>query len=115
MSDEAKSIAGHEARNRELIARLLESGESLIDVRVCDLFFCAPTRELASTLARDLQEIGLRTITVMQPGPRESTWLVQCELESSVQHVASAGFTIEMVQVAGRHGSEYDGWGTELS
>ena len=114
MSDEARSVAGHEARNQELIARLLEKGESLIDVRTCDLFFCAPTRELAAALARDLQQIGLRTVTVMQPGSQRSTWSVQCVLESSVQHVASAGFTVELVQVAARHGSEYDGWGTEL-
>jgi hypothetical protein len=114
MMNEASSVAGHEARNRELVARLLAMGESLTDVRACDLFFYAPTRDMASALAQDLQQLGVVTLTVMQSESGPRAWSVQGVLETSVQHVASAPFTVELLHVATRHGSEYDGWGTQL-
>ena len=109
--DEVASVAAHEARNRVLVARLLAKGESLTDVRARDLFFYAPTPESGSALARDLQQLGLTAVTV-RPTPDHSTWCVKGVLESSVEHLTSAAFTAQLVCVASRCRSEYDGWGT---
>jgi len=108
------SVAEHEARNRALVARIVAKGGSLTVTRALDLFFWAPSQATATSLAEALRAMGLTSLSVTPAADGRPTWAVQGQLNASVQHVASSSLTEQLVHLAAQHGSDYDGWGTEL-
>jgi len=112
-SDIARSIEGHEARNRALLARLRELGAPLGEPRVIDCHFWASNREAAVILVEKLLDKGFTELATTPADPDEP-WSVEGKLHEAPEFVASRMVTEELVRLAVTCGAEYDGWGTSV-
>src|SRR6266849_4856995 len=97
------AVAGHNTRNRELVARILAKGGSLTAARALDLFFWAPSQTAGVALADALRSMGLTNLEVTSAADGRPTWSVQGQLNASVRKVTSTLFTEQLVRLAAQH------------
>jgi len=109
-----EAIAAHEGRDRELVARITAKGGSSTGSRPLDLFFWAPSPVHAAFLADALRGLGVTDVDVAAAADGRPVWSVQGQLLASVQDITGSPFVEQLVRLAARHESTYDGWGTEL-
>lgn len=130
----AKVIAGHETRNRILVERILFRGGDLNEVRDIDIHFLSSNEQDAKRLMFALQGLRMIHVTIHLNTP-ESTlgrtfftkvlawifkrtqssrreWVVEGQLQTTVNKMVDAGFTTKLVVLASRYSATYGGWGT---
>ncbi len=131
-----QALAGHETRNRIQVERILFRGGDLNEVRDIDVHFVSSNEHEAKRLMFALQ--GLRMIHVtIHPNTHESDsgstffakvmtsifnraqtsrkeWVVEGQLQTTVNKMVDSGFTTKLVVLAARYSATYGGWGTLL-
>lgn len=106
----------HEERNMTLIEQLRARGVNLEETRSIELHFWASTRQDAAFLARALYEKGY-LVLALAPSNAESKkqqWNVEVGIRQSIKQTVRKELVEELVRLADRHSSEFDGWGTSL-
>ncbi len=103
-------VKEHRSRSEAVLQILKEDGVDVSQLRMVDVFFWCLNRVKARALAAELQEGGYGGVVVGQ-STTDQKWGVQASREMQPAEVASDGFTEEMILLAERHRSEYDGWG----
>ncbi len=114
-----EQVAGHEARNRLLVRRLVEMGVDPSIPRAIDLFFFMPTPEAAQALAARLQLRGFQSVAIDPRVPGNSddsrdTSLTISILET-VDAVTDRSYIAFLVEAAARLRGLHDGWGTSVA
>jgi hypothetical protein len=129
-------LAGHESRNRILVERILFRGGDLNEVRDIDVHFVSSNEQEAKRLMFALQGLRMIHITI-RPNTQEAKsrgtflikmlislfirtrspgkeWVVEGQLQTTVNRMVDAGFTTKLVVLASRYSAIYDGWGTPI-
>ena len=114
--DIADEVAGHNERNAELKARLLEDKVDLDEQREIELQFWAPAQQYAVSLAKELYDRGylVMVIAPCQTEEGDEVWDVEVRTTESPNRVMESSFITELVTLAATHECAYDGWGTEV-
>lgn len=112
-----KAISDHERRNAELM-RLLESkGSNPLSTYRTEHHFWAYTHDDAVSLAQELYKRGY-LLLALASGIDETRgtkyWNVEASFERTLADAASRAVTEELVRLAARFSSEYDGWGVSV-
>jgi regulator of RNase E activity RraB len=107
-------VAAHEARNHELLKRVLAHPADPSAPRTIDVFFWSESLEAANTLAAALAVQGCSSVQIGAGSGQPRMWSIGGQVETSAEAAASLTFTESFVRLAAAHGSSYDGWGTEL-
>ncbi len=110
----AEQVTGHATRNQELITLIVRKGGDLAARRLIDLHFWAPDEESAGRLVEALREFGVGKVVSNQTESAPSLWNVEGQIPASVDQVVADAFVEDLVSLAVAHGSEFDGWGTQL-
>jgi len=100
-------LQAHRERNSVLAQELLERGVSLDAETTIDVHFWSENQENASALAHVLYDRGAR---VMMLRPTDCEHADKWVIEEAI----SEAFTTDLIGVAKRCSSEYEGWGTSL-
>ena len=108
-SELVRAIEEHAARNRALLAQLLELGTSLSEPHVIDCQFRAPTREAAGHLVEKLVARGFTDLSTV-PGASDRPWGVEGTLHEAPEFIASPEITEELLRLAATCSATYDGW-----
>ena len=114
MVDIAKQIGEHEARNRELVKRIIELGGDLDQVRMIEVFFISQGEKNAYKLANELKKKRLLNIDINKVENKPELWNVHGELQATVNEVIDRRHIKDLVVLASGLSSEYDGWGTNV-
>jgi len=112
--DIEEAIRGHRARNVELLKTVAESGVDLQEPRSIDCFFWSGTEEGARSLAMELSREGYRQVAISPPNERTDLWSVQGQTTTTPAAISDPVTVAELVEMAARHSSDFDGWGTEI-
>ena len=107
----SRTLDGHIARNRALLERFAALGADRFAKRSIDLFFYTPGESEAEQLSADLRGDGFSRVVVSR---REEMCSVHAQLEASITEVASVAFVERYVELAEKHGAEFDGWGASV-
>ena len=120
MSPDDESIAileqmeAHQARNQELVAVIVARGGLLQTRRRVDLHFWSKSEQDAEMLVEALRRLGVQAVRANPPPGMDRIWSVEASLETTVEDVTREAYVESLVRLAIQHGSEFDGWGTEL-
>jgi hypothetical protein len=101
-------------RNVELLKTVAESGVALEQDRPIDCFFWSATEDGAKSLADELRLLGYRDVAMSPPNDRTDLWSVQGQTTISPAAITNPVTVRELVEMAARHSSDFDGWGTEI-
>ena len=107
-------LAGHEARNRELVALITRKGGNLEVDRTVDLHFWAHDAARAEALAQALRECGLSNVIARVSAKDAAVWNVEGQIVRSVLQVVEPRFVERFAMLAASHHADFDGWGTSL-
>ena len=107
-------ITHHEARNRELLSLVRERGADVKQPRKIDVFFWSPDEQKVHALSRDIVRRGIKDVSHEPPTEGTDLWSIQGHIAVTPELAASSGFAEELSRLAARHGSLFDGWGTEI-
>ena len=115
MSEHASqdAIARHLARNEKLLEVLDRHRADREQLRTIDFFFYGSDRARTLELAQALRAAGFARVDVGDE-PRDGRWPVQAVLIDSIAAVVKESFVTGLVELARKHGAEFDGWGTSL-
>lgn len=109
----AESVAGHSARNHELVRLITSKGADLELARRIDLHFWAPSESSAGQLAQALRNAGLAN--VFHASSNGATrWNVEGQVHQPVTSVVEPQYVERFVRLAAEHAAAFDGWGTSL-
>ena len=112
-----ETVNGHSARNADLVRKLKDRGVDLETPRSIEHHFWSKTQRDAALLSNDLYKRGF-LLLVLAPAARkegsEYTWNVEAGFKETVQHAASDDVVRDLVDLAARFNSRYDGWGTSI-
>jgi len=127
-------LAGHESKNRILVERIRFRGGDLNEVRDIDVHFLSSNEQDAKRLMFALQ--GLRMIhvnirlntdefaagrtffakalawIVRSTQSSRKEWVVEGQLQTTVNKMVDTGFTTKLVVMASRYSATYGGWAT---
>ncbi len=103
-------VKEHSSRSEAVLRILKEDGVDVSQLRSVDVYFWCLNRAKARALADELQEGGYGGVVVGQ-STTDQKWGVQASREMRPAELASEGFTKEMILLAEKHRSEYDGRG----
>lgn len=107
-------ISSHEARNIELLRLVANRGADLKQSRKIDVFFWSPDEAKAIGLSRNLAGRGLSEVSYEPPTGNTDLWSVQGHIQVTPEFAGSRGFAEELSRIGAKHGSLFDGWGTEI-
>jgi len=117
LSDEeiSEQLEGHAARNRELIRSIKSQGVDVDKRYLVEHHFWSPDSETATALGALLATHGY-AITRMNPTQTDTTfvWNVEAEINRSLAEASDAVTTEQLVRLAARFDSIYDGWGASI-
>jgi len=109
------SVAREAIRNAAVVKQITNRGGDLNRDQIIDCFFFAPTEDDAISLARALQSIGVREISIrLSDETSDVPWSVHGEISSSVTAFTAAEQSEKILRLAAAHHCVYDGWGTLL-
>ena len=111
-----KSMAGHDARNIELLKHLQEEGVALGVPRPVEHHFFASNQRNAALLAKELYERGYLILVLSPPVAEDDSgsWNLEAGIQRTPDEAASHDVTEELVRLAAKYDTHYDGWGTLL-
>ena len=111
-----EAVAGHHARNMELLRQLQEREVSFDEWRTIEHHFWAPSHREAALLARALYSKGHLVITICPTDMHDGTkcWNVETERQESVLQATRGDVIEEFVRMADSLNAVYDGWGTSI-
>ncbi len=110
------ALDAHQMRNESLVSELRTKKIDLERPRSVELNFWAPNQQSAALLGKALYERGY-LILVLAPAKQAQEgrqWNVEVGANLSVNRVVSPEMTRELIELASRQSSEYDGWGTTV-
>lgn len=115
MSDAIEdAVSGHLARNKALVARLVDLGVDLEKPRTIDLHFIAPSPSAALDLGRALRQAGHPEVKQSAPAAGEGRISVTSTVTAAVSEVTHRDYIDRHVRIAAMHGAIHDGWGTSV-
>lgn len=115
-TDLRNALEAHRKRNDALIAGLRAKGVDLQKARSVELNFWAPSQQMAALLAKALYDRGYLVLVLAPANSPEDgrQWNLEVGANLALDRVASDELTAELVELASRQSSEYDGWGTSV-
>jgi regulator of RNase E activity RraB len=109
-----ENIAGHNARNKELLKQISERGVDLDTPRPIDILFWVADEQNANSLVETLAKNGLGDFYSVPPDDETETWIVEGQVLISPRSVCQEQFTEKLVRLAAAYSGDYDGWGTSI-
>jgi hypothetical protein len=107
-------LAGHGARNAELLRKLRGMGVKLDVPHSVEHHFWANGGRNAALLAKALYDRGY-FVLVISPGDNDSEpWDVEVEMEQSPTQAADPSLTEDLARLAAQFDATYDGWGMSV-
>ncbi len=114
-SEKEKQVLAHGERNAELLSLLKEKGVTETDQVEADYHFWAFEHEDAVILAKHLYEKGYSVLVISPVSDGEDiSWNVEARKFECVRDIVSTENTETLVNLAAKHNSVYDGWGTTV-
>lgn len=111
-----ESLRAHRARNSELLRVIQAKGVDLKKAFTVDHHFWAPNRQSATALGAELSARGyvVSAMNPVQTDARSTIWNVAVQMERSLAEAGDENTTEELVILAARFDSIYDGWGAAI-
>jgi hypothetical protein len=111
-----KTVEEHDGRNAILMTLLESNGITLHEPCTLDLFFYANDPNKAEALVRELNGKKYPALVI---GPKIGNsalkkWTVKAGIQCSPAEAASRRMTEDLVRMAAKWDSEFDGWGMRL-
>ena len=107
----AQSLA--EQQDARVIENLVSAGSDVSKPHKIDFLMLMPTRIKAADAAADMKQLGYSVISIDRASG-QSQWEIHGTREMVPQLEAMTATTRALEAVAGKHGGDYDGWGTEV-
>jgi regulator of RNase E activity RraB len=117
MLDEAQiqeGLAGHAARNAELLRNLRDKGVSLDAPQFVEHHFWAKGQRNAALLAKALYDRGYLVLVISPEEDDSGLWDVEAGIEQSLAEAADPALTEELTRLAAQFDGVYDGWGVSV-
>jgi len=111
-----EKVKEHDDRNATLVTLLQVQGITLYETCALDLFFYSDDPIKARGLAQELNEKGYSARVIVPNFGNNSVkkWTVKTGIQCSPTEAASHSMTEDLVRMATKWDSEYDGWGMRL-
>ena len=113
-----ESMAGHAARNSELLQELRRKGAKLNMPQSVEHHFWADDQKSAASLARELYRRGFLVLVIAPVVDAEDgekrIWNVEAGVQRTLTQAADPAITEELVRLAAEFDATYDGWGTNV-
>jgi regulator of RNase E activity RraB len=109
-------ISAHEERNKELLQTIRTKGVSVNEERSVEHHFWAHSQMEAALLAKELYEQGFLVLVISPVDTEDGSelWNVEAGLKQSPAIAASRRVSENLVRLATRFNSIYDGWGMNV-
>jgi hypothetical protein len=108
-------IAGHEARNSELLAIFMKKNVDLDVKRQIDLHFWVTDKSNAEALKKSLERKGFSIQRLVDTGNKtDFPWNLEAGLFQSISQIVATEFTSDLARSANEYSAIYDGWGTSI-
>ena len=116
VDDRQGKLAGHHARNRQLLMVFAEKSVSLDELRLVEFHFWAFEQHNAVELGHELRKRGFELLALKPVSSQHDPecWNIEASMVASISSVISQEFTEALLDLAARFGAEYDGWGTSV-
>jgi regulator of RNase E activity RraB len=110
------SIRGHEVRNAELLRTIQKKGLNLDTIYFVEHHFWSNKQSDAALLAKELYGRGYLVLVIAAVTADDGSrlWNVEAGRERTFTDAAGHGTTEELVRLAAKFDSIYDGWGVSI-
>ena len=102
----------NETLDGQVLLQLKQSGSDLSKPHKCELFFVAPTSEMANQLVSALSGIEIAAVKTETDEGLEVSVVAELNIVPTYSKMTSLRKRLSLI--AAESGAEYDGWGTEV-
>ena len=102
----------NETLDGQVLLQLKQAGSDLSKSHKCELFFVAPTPEIANQLVSALSEIEITAAKTETDEGMEVSVVAELNIVPTYSKMTSLRNRLSLI--AADIGAEYDGWGTEV-
>ena len=102
----------NETLDGQVLLQLKQAGSDLTKSHKCELFFVAPTPDIATQLVSALSEIEIVAVRTETDEGLEVSVVAELNIVPTYSKMTSLRKRLSLI--AADSGAEYDGWGTEV-